>query len=835
MSERIHRSSTANGNLEKKPRGRVPQFMGTYFGFIKENKDAHKNGRFKVWIPYFSSRPEDEAGIFTAIWLSPFIGSTPVYDNTTDVELMETSQTSYGMWMQPPDLDNQVLVSFVNGDPQNCIIIGCMPQAYMNHMLPGNAAKPPNLHHEGDVDPFDLPVVEYNKNIEEDFSDSTTKRPVNHWHALGLRNQGLVFDKIRGLTTASGRRDAPSEAYGIITPGPIDDRGSSKKRKQFTSNERESGYPTARKSGHQFVMDDNKEHEYIRLRTRSGAQLLLDETNGTVRLNNRDGTGWVEMDEKGRINVYGTESISMRSERDFMVRADRDILFEAGRDISIKANKDWNESFSGTQHAGEFEGEGGNITIHANEDLSIISANDWKVVIDNDTTFAFGNNFCTIVSNEMSTQVEKGVDFIVNDGPYDLSIDGDYNHNASGTSSIFSGFDNKIQAINDTEIFTYTGKMDIGSQLQMTVKSYEGDITIEALTENMKLMSNEGANQITMRNPYLNIFSTGEVVNQSKREISNQVNEDFDVNNDKEPTKGGVPLSGGCFRFPDGVNVSFKPLEIDMQAVEDVYFKVENGISDVTGKADTAISGINKGLEMLEEGVNDLSATVWDTFNQILGINAFPINFTLPTLPTFPTPPSIQLPSINLPDINFDFCIELGSFLNIDSFNIIPNNLFGTINIDLGGWTKRNFTDWFDRNKAGFENMVNSFDIASQITNAFDLSMQEIDTAINSIRFSLDNLVNISITDNGLQYANYAIGLNDLSNGLNNFISNEPSHPSVPSLKPLRNEVEAQRRTAQELSEKALSDPSFDSTDFSEFSEASNFFEELSISIGPYV
>jgi hypothetical protein len=131
-----------------------------------------------------------------------------------------------------------------------------------------------------------------------------------------------------------------------------------------------------RKGGSSFIMDDQDGEEKIRLRTRSGSQLILDESNGLVYMVNRDGTAWFEMDAEGNVDVFSSKSITMRSEEDFNIRADRNITMEAGQNIYMKAAKDYGET--GKHPKGEEAGTGGDIYIEARNDLlARVKNNTW--------------------------------------------------------------------------------------------------------------------------------------------------------------------------------------------------------------------------------------------------------------------------------------------------------------------------------------------------------------------------------------------------------------------------------------------------------------------------
>jgi hypothetical protein len=119
--------------------GRVRE-SGIYIAKVKDVSDARRMGRISVWIPELGGNPEDRDAWIVASYASPFAGATNVRDVRPDSQAMEGSQQSYGFWMVPPDLENEVLVCFSDGDTARCFWFACLYQEQMNHMVPGIAA-----------------------------------------------------------------------------------------------------------------------------------------------------------------------------------------------------------------------------------------------------------------------------------------------------------------------------------------------------------------------------------------------------------------------------------------------------------------------------------------------------------------------------------------------------------------------------------------------------------------------------------------------------------------------------------------------------------------------
>jgi len=371
---------------------------GLYIGQIKAVGDGQGFGRLQVYVSDISSGPlgsEDNPNHWLTIsYSSPFFGSTNLEDLKT-AETYEATQTSYGMWMLPPDIGTKVLVGFANGDINNGFYLGSYPQAYTDRMVPAFAAGATHSNvGKNDVLQIPTPQAETNRAIVNDATKAVTDkndqeylRPYAKYHTEGLINQGLIEDDIRGTTLASARRDAPANCYGINTPGP-----------KIENNKR--------KGGSSFVMDDEEGSESIRIRTRSGAQMLLDETQGIVYFINRDGTSWMEMDADGNVDVFAAKSITMRAEEDFNIRADRNITMEAGQNIYMKAAKDHNGN-AGENPVGEDAGQGGDIYFEARNDMLVFAKNAAKLTVE-DTTLDVNIGTATQIKTGTSLDVDTG-------------------------------------------------------------------------------------------------------------------------------------------------------------------------------------------------------------------------------------------------------------------------------------------------------------------------------------------------------------------------------------------------------------------------------------------
>jgi len=312
----------------------LPHGGGPYIGTIMVVADQTFMGKVWCWIPEISrSDPQDKDKWFPCNYASPFYGSTNLVDVDGAPDITNTTQ-SYGMWFVPPDVGVQVMVMFANGDTAQGFWIACIPNVNLNHMIPGIA-------HRGSTTgsaPTSEPVTEYNKNkVISNFNPGVTadatRTPPHLVQQSILQTQGLSGDEARGITTSTARRESPSNVYGISTPGPVT------KRKNASSSAGIDYYTvTGRKGGHQFVMDDGDlegHNQLVRIRSSSGAQVLLNDTIGSVYIINQLGTAWIELTNKGRVDVYGKDSISVHSENDINLTADNNMNFLASNSFNV--------------------------------------------------------------------------------------------------------------------------------------------------------------------------------------------------------------------------------------------------------------------------------------------------------------------------------------------------------------------------------------------------------------------------------------------------------------------------------------------------------------------
>lgn len=301
-------------NMETPRRGRHGQSIigentlhGIFVATVTNTTDSIYTGRIKVRLGEQGSDPVKMAEEWV-LMCTPYGGVTnyadAIQDDPTaygeDGSSYNGTAKSYGMWPQPPVVGTEVIVAFTPAMKEG-LFIGTLMKRDRNHMMGGRAS---GLNPNGEI----RPVGEKNPYDGE----NPDNRPEDTRFTEILEEQGLIDDYARGHSMSSARRETPSNVFGITTL-----------------------------NGHTFTMDDGTgegDSRNIRLRTRDGAQILLDDTNKQIFITNHKGNAWVEIDENGKIDVFSEDTISMRSDGDFNIHTKSSFNVQAEQGINLRAS-----------------------------------------------------------------------------------------------------------------------------------------------------------------------------------------------------------------------------------------------------------------------------------------------------------------------------------------------------------------------------------------------------------------------------------------------------------------------------------------------------------------
>jgi len=423
---------------------------GPYEAIVVSQLDPKYMGTLQVELLKHTTsgnQAERSGQIVTVKYLSPFYGTTPL-NAVQDNDNFQSTQKSYGMWFIPPDVGTTVLVMFAEGNISKGYWIGCVPPAYMNWMTPDPWA---GTEYNNQDNTKKLPVGEFNKRQQTGAGNDPTKyiKPVNTDFYTILGRQGTLYDNVRGPGTSSSRREVPSSVFGISTPGPKDKRPGAPRAAVGPTEQRAQVY-ASRLGGSSLVFDDGDEtklrksyagqgrkeyaditneetggipqlpaDELVRLRTRTGHQILLHNSEDLIYIANAQGSAWIELTSNGKIDIYAQDSISIRSQNDLNISTDRDINMSAGRDINMNAVRNYKLTVG--QNSDVKVGTDHKMDVGANEDHYVGA--DQKIYI-----------------GAKGDKIVAGKHSLTNQGPYDVNTAGDYRHTQTNLEILSSGY-----------------------------------------------------------------------------------------------------------------------------------------------------------------------------------------------------------------------------------------------------------------------------------------------------------------------------------------------------------------------------------------------------------
>ena len=311
----------------------VREERGIVTGIVKANVHGAHMGVIKIWVPTFSTNPDDRSQWRTVRYCTPFYSRV---DNQGVGDTYLGTKVTSGIVTPPPDLGTKVLAFFPEGRNAEGYYFACVPDTFMLQSVPEASAS--NGQAGGEFN--DNPQGTHSSKEITNWKKQT--RPVDYFTQDQLVRSGLSADTVRGLSTSSYMRESPSELIGISSKGrrvTTDGQdftltyNSDIKDPNTTNKTILNGLlgPTARRKGHSITLDDGDidgNSNQIRLRTSTGHQILMNDTTGVMYVGTGDGTCWIELSNNGTMDVYATDSINFRS-KNIQFHADENIKFHS--------------------------------------------------------------------------------------------------------------------------------------------------------------------------------------------------------------------------------------------------------------------------------------------------------------------------------------------------------------------------------------------------------------------------------------------------------------------------------------------------------------------------
>lgn len=341
----------------------VREERGVVEGVVKANVHKANMGVISVWVPRYSSDQNDSDEWRQVRYCTPYYSRTSVVDPTNNY--LSTKQTA-GIVTPPPDIGTTVLCVFPEGRTADGYYFACVPDLYMMQNLPETTV---DIHKGGGI-----PVASAEFNDSPEGKNQTSNNTFTNWKRPDdarpedeisqeiLKKQGLDKDFVRGLSTSGYMRESPSELMGFSTKGRrIDVDGEDlliKYASEITSGTDDKDIqdkllgPKYRRKGHSLTLDDGDfkgNSNQVRLRTSTGHQILMNDSEGVIYISNADGNTWIELGKNGTLDVYAEDSINFRT-KNINFHADENIKMHSKgftqlvseKQVHVQAKEDMN-------------------------------------------------------------------------------------------------------------------------------------------------------------------------------------------------------------------------------------------------------------------------------------------------------------------------------------------------------------------------------------------------------------------------------------------------------------------------------------------------------------
>ncbi len=379
-----------------------PQLPYMTVGTVVDTNDPMQLGRARIICPTLGESYDTKIDDLPwAVYVSPFAGSTSV--GTKGPGLQNTQgPITYGFW-SIPKIRSQVIVSFIDGDPNLRIYIGGAYDLVEPHVLP---------HGRWMMDPH--PALETRPQDKDVYGPYSSNEKLIQPLADNLRKAfATKTDSPEWKTRAADFTASAVDVSALDTsiPNVPDDKdvtvGDWVNRQGYQTNRQslEEGdydnmvYCWTSPGFHAISMDDRQENCRVKFRTTAGQQIILDDTNERIYIMTAEGNNWIEMDQSGNIEMYTAGKFAVRAEGDINLTSDKTVRILGKQGVHIKSDKDVRvESVTDTEVR-----VGTNYNLSAGDNIEVRSTNHLILTIDslraragNDISLNANNSFAAL-------------------------------------------------------------------------------------------------------------------------------------------------------------------------------------------------------------------------------------------------------------------------------------------------------------------------------------------------------------------------------------------------------------------------------------------------------
>lgn len=338
MLMQIHNSQDVNMSIYNEIFDDVSmEYTNMTIGTVVDANDPQQMGRLRIRCPGWGETPDKKvAELPWALYITPFgganggIGRGPEKNPTNSND----GSVAYGLWAIPK-VGAQVLVACLDGDPNMRVWLGCMYDQFTPHTMPhgrfngGDNLQGPHSSSGNFVQPY---YDNLNIAFNDELDSKEFRTRAGDYTVAGVQERNV---KIAETSQADDKEEKHRQGYEIS-------RAESNHTSDYTDNNYDSQvYSLTTPGFHALSMDDRKQNCRIRIRTTSGNQIILDDSNERIYVSTAEGASWIEMDLNGNIDIYSERRISVHAENDINITSDEKIRMYGKKGVHIQTDEEF--------------------------------------------------------------------------------------------------------------------------------------------------------------------------------------------------------------------------------------------------------------------------------------------------------------------------------------------------------------------------------------------------------------------------------------------------------------------------------------------------------------